>query len=77
MDVQPTFVGGADVADVNNDQSKAYQQLVEMAEEQRRRAPFMTKEQAFARVFEAPENHALAERAHRRPPPTTMYPHPL
>jgi hypothetical protein len=78
LDIEPTFVGGADVADVNDDRSKAYQQLVDMAAELRRRSSTpLSEAQSFDRVFSDPSNKELAARAARRPVPTTMYPHPL
>jgi hypothetical protein len=61
----PVRVGGDDV-DVN-DAEKAYTQLQRLADEQRRRSPELTRDQAFARVFSDPNNAALAARAHRRP----------
>jgi len=67
LDVQPTFVGGKDATDVNNDGSKAYEQLVAMAEELRQRSPTLTPAQAFERIFTEQANSALAARAHRRP----------
>jgi hypothetical protein len=74
MTLQPVQVGGADATDVNTDKSKAYQQLVDLAEEQRRRSPELSSSQAFARVFEA--NPELAARAARRPVATTSYAYP-
>jgi hypothetical protein len=71
MDITPVQIGGADVS---VDSSRAYNQLVALAEEQRRRAPWQTKEQAFATVFDA--NPELAAIAHRRPAPTTRYEFP-
>jgi hypothetical protein len=65
MSIEPTMVGGEDAMDVNTDKSKAYDKLVAMADEQRRRSPELTVAQAFARVFEA--NPELAARAARRP----------
>jgi hypothetical protein len=77
LDVQPVFVGGTDATDVNNDKSKTYQQLVDKAEELRRRSTTpLSESQAFARVFEAPENRELAAKAHQRPSPTTNYAFP-
>jgi hypothetical protein len=73
LDLQPTQVGGKDATDVNNDSSKAYEQLQTMAEELRRRSPTLTVAQAFARTFEDPENRELAARSHRRPTATTSF----
>jgi hypothetical protein len=61
----PVAVGGDDV-DVH-DAEKAYTQLQRLAEEQRRRSPDLTEEQAFSRAFTDPANAELARRAHRRP----------
>jgi hypothetical protein len=69
MDIQPVQVGGADVS--VNDSGKAYDQLVALAEEQRRRSPTLTDAQAFARAFEA--NPELAAKAHRRPSAADAY----
>ena len=76
LDVEPTQVGGSDALDINNDSSEAYQKLVDMAAEQRRRSPELSDAQAFSRVFEDPANATLAAKAHRRPSPTTNYPFP-
>jgi len=76
LNIEPTMVGGSEAFDVNNDSSEAYQKLVDMAEEQRRRTPTLTAAQAFARVFEDPDNATLAAKAHRRPSPTTSYAFP-
>ncbi len=75
METVPTSteVGATDVED---DSAEAYDKLVEMAEEQRRRAPTLTVAQAFARVFADPANAKLAAAAHRRPAPTTNYEFP-
>lgn len=74
--VQPMQVGGADAVDVDTDRSAAMEQLNKLAEEQRGRAPWMSTAQAFAKVFEDPANAALANRAHRRPAPTTSFAFP-
>jgi hypothetical protein len=74
LEIMPVQVGGDDV-DVN-DAEKAYTQLKALADEQRRRSPELTSDQAFARVFSDPNNAALAARAHKRPAPTTSYPFP-
>ena len=75
MSIDPVQVGGKDATDVN-DARKAYDQLTALAEEQRRRSPGLSSAQAFARVFENPENVSLAARAHRRPSATTSYEFP-
>jgi hypothetical protein len=72
MDVTPVMVGG-DAVDVN-DVAEALRQLQALAEQQRARAPWQSKEQAFAAVFDA--NPELAAMAHRRPAPTTRYEFP-
>jgi hypothetical protein len=74
LQIMPVQVGGDDV-DVNNAE-KAYTQLQHLADEQRRRSPELTRDQAFARVFSDPNNAALAVRAHKCPAPTTSYPFP-
>jgi hypothetical protein len=76
MPIEPVYVGGRDAADVNTDNSKAYQQMVALADEMRRRSPELSPARAFARVFTNPENAELANKAHRRPAATTSYPHP-
>ena len=75
MSVAPTQVGGADATDVNGAEPDAYKQLLKLAEEQRRQSPTLTIEQAFARVYAAPENAALAgrERVQNRPRTDTSY----
>lgn len=50
LDLEPTFVSGADATDVNSDSSKAYEQLQTMANALRTRSPELTVAQAFARV---------------------------
>ena len=78
--VAPTQVGGKDATDTNTDNSKAYGQLVAMAERLRTFAPELTLEQAFERVYTAPANVNLAEQERRenRPGPgaSTSYPMP-
>ena len=66
--VMPVYVGG-DAALAVDDPEDALAQLEELAEEQRRRAPEMSKSQAFAKVFSDPANRALAaaERRQNRP----------
>jgi hypothetical protein len=75
LEIMPVQVGGDDATDVN-DAEKAYTQLQRLADEQRRRSPELTRDQAFARVFSDPNNAQLAQRAHKRPTPTTHYPFP-
>ena len=77
MSLQPTQVGGHDALDIDTDKSKAMLQLQNMAEDMRRQSPELSPSQAFARVFEHPDNAALAARAARRPAPTTSYPFPV
>jgi hypothetical protein len=60
----------------DTEQSEAYQQLVDMAEKLRAESPFLSADQAFARVFENPKHAAIAAKAHRRPSPTTSYEFP-
>jgi hypothetical protein len=59
MDIQPVQVGGEDVS---VDSSKAYDQLVALAEEQRRRSPWLSAAQSFRRAWDA--NPELAAMAH-------------
>jgi hypothetical protein len=75
MSLEPVFVGGADARDVNSAQ-KAYEQLMNMAEEQRARAPWKTVAQLFSEVMQDPKNAELAAKAHQRPTATTQYPFP-
>jgi hypothetical protein len=60
--LKPVQVGGLtatqDAAD--QDDSEAANQLEHLAEEQRRRAPEMSKAQAYAKVYEDPANMHLA-----------------
>jgi hypothetical protein len=74
MDGQPTQVGG-DIAYVN-EASEAYEKLQKLAAEMRLQSPTLSPAQAFAKVFEAPENRELAAKAHRRPQATTNYAFP-
>jgi hypothetical protein len=69
---EPRVINGADATDVNNDTSKAIEQLNALAEEQRSRSPELSFAQAFARVFSDPANSELANRAHRRPGESMM-----
>jgi hypothetical protein len=75
LNLEPTMVGGKDATDVNGAPG-AYNKLTEMAEAQRKLAPWMSAAQAFARVFEAPENAELAAKAHQRPSQATSYAFP-
>ena len=65
MNVEPVFVGGAAAQDVN-DPRDAYAQLQALAAEQRKRAPFMTAEQAFAAIYSDPANAELANAERRQ-----------
>jgi DNA-binding ferritin-like protein len=78
FDIQPTMVGGVDATHEANDdeQSEAARQLGEMAEKLRATSPWLSADQAFARVFENPKNGTLAAKMHRRPSATTSYPFP-
>lgn len=64
----PRQVGAFEATDVNNPKS-AMEQLQALADEQRKKAPWMTPAQAFAAVYTATENAGLAaeERAANRP----------
>jgi hypothetical protein len=66
MSIEPTSteVGSTDVEDDSRD---AYEKLMEMAEAQRAKAPWLSTSQLFERVFSDPANAKLAARAHRRP----------
>jgi hypothetical protein len=77
-DVQPTMVGSPDAMHEANDseQSDAARQLGEMAEKLRATSPWLSADQAFARVFENPKNAILAAKMHRRPAPQTSFPYP-
>jgi hypothetical protein len=77
--LEPVMVGGPDAtheAINNTEQSEAYQQLVDMAGKLRAESPFLSADQAFARVFENPKHAAIAAKAHRRPSATTSYEFP-
>jgi len=73
--LEPVFVGGEDARDVDGAQ-KAYSQLMNMAEEQRARAPWKTVAQLFSELMQDPKNVELAAKAHQRPTATTTYPFP-
>jgi hypothetical protein len=75
MSLEPTFVGAEDARDVNG-ATKAYNQLMQMAEEQRARAPWKTVAQLFSELMQDPKNSELASKAHQRPTATTQYPFP-
>src|SRR6516165_2700669 len=55
MSLEPVFVGGEDARDVDGAQ-KAYSQLMNMAEEQRARAPWKTVAQLFSELMQDPKN---------------------
>jgi hypothetical protein len=78
FDIQPTMVGGLAAQNEANDseQSEASRQLGEMAEKLRAASPWLSADQAFARVFENPKNAVLAAKAHRRPSATTSFAFP-
>jgi hypothetical protein len=76
FDVQPVQTGGAAATNSDEDRSKAMLQLTAMAAELVRRSPTLSDAQAFARVFENPENSGLANLAHRRPTAADDYRHP-
>jgi hypothetical protein len=74
FDIEPLVVGGVAAthdAVSDTESSEAYQQLEAMAAKLRESLPFLSSQQAFARVFE--KNPALAQKAHRRPAATTSY----
>jgi hypothetical protein len=71
-DVEPLFVGGADTRDLS-DTSEAIAQLKQLG---RDRWPTASEAQQFANAFTDPANAALAQKAHRRPSPTTSYEFP-
>jgi len=68
MITEPVQVGGAAAQDVD-DPTDALAHLQKLADEQRRRAPEFTKEQAFAKVYSDPNNAPLVakERRQNRP----------
>jgi len=57
----------------DTEQSEAYKQLMEIG---RQKWPTASEAQAFARALTDPENAELANKAHRRPAPTTSFPFP-
>ena len=70
--LDPVVIDGND--ENPDDAEEAYNALMRLADEQRARAPNMSKAQAFAEVFQ--KNPELASRAHRRPSASTVYPMP-
>jgi hypothetical protein len=79
FDLAPVYVGGVDATHEAIDateQSEAYAQLEAMASKLRASSPWLSAEQAFAKVFEDPRNGKLAAKAHVRPSPTTSYEFP-
>ena len=81
FDLAPVYVGGPDATHEAIDateQSEAYAQLEAMASKLRASSPWLSSEQAFAKVFEDPKNGKLAAKAHVRPtaPPGGAYPYP-
>jgi hypothetical protein len=76
VDLQPLMVGGEANrgGDVNpNDPSEAIAQLKQLG---RDKWPTASEAQQFANAFTDPANAALAQKAHRRPSPTTSYEFP-
>jgi len=57
----------------DTESSEAYAQLKQLGA---RKWPTATEAQQFANAFSDPANAALAQKAHRRPPPTTSFPFP-
>jgi hypothetical protein len=67
LDIEPVKVGGDDARDVD-DATKAYEQLQQMAEAQRKRSPFLSKPQAFERAGrERPDLLNRATGSHQLP----------
>jgi hypothetical protein len=63
---QTSSVGASGTADQTvNSPKAAIEQLQALADEQRRRSPDLTKEQAFSRVYQDPKNAGLAARERR------------
>ena len=60
MSIEPVQVSGDDVTDKTD---KAHQQLMALAEKQRAKAPWLSIEQAYERVFTAKENAEFSRRA--------------
>ncbi len=79
VNIEPMMVGtpGAMHEAVDNtSQSEAYAQLEAMAARLRGTSPWLSAEQAFARVIEDPKHSKIAAKAHRRPSATTSFPFP-
>jgi hypothetical protein len=57
----------------NTESSEAYQQLKELGAQ---KWPTASEAQQFANAFSDPKNAALAQKAHRRPAATTVFPMP-
>jgi hypothetical protein len=68
----PLQVGGADTRDLG-DESEAIAQLKQIG---RDRWPTASEAQQFANAMTDPKNAALAQKAHRRPSPTTSFEFP-
>jgi hypothetical protein len=78
-DSTPLMVGGVDAmhsAVSDTESSEAYAQLETMAARMRATSPWLSADQAFARVFENPANASVAAKAHRRPSATTSFAFP-
>jgi hypothetical protein len=78
-DITPLVVGSPDAmhsAVSDTEQSEAYRQLEAMAARLRATSPWLSADQAFARVFENPVHAKLAAKAHRRPAATTSFAQP-
>ena len=72
LDLQPQVISGGEWRD-DADAEQARKQLADIG---RRMAPTATPEKQFAVVFEHPANASLAQRAHKRPSPTTYFAFP-
>jgi hypothetical protein len=71
-DLSPLVVGG-ETAQAVDDPSEAIAQLKQLGA---RKWPTATEAQQFANAFTDPVNATLAQKAHRRPAPTTSYEFP-
>jgi hypothetical protein len=71
-DITPLMVGGEAAQDVD-DPTEAIAQLKKLG---RDKWPTASEAQQFANAFTDPANAALAQKAHRRPSPTTNYEFP-
>jgi hypothetical protein len=69
-DFQPNVISGQDAYDAVIDPEAALAELHELGH---KLYPKLPANLAFARVFEDPKFAELAQRAHRRPSPTTFY----